>query len=249
MYYVSKRMEIACAHHLNLPYLSKCSHLHGHNYIVTVHCSAEKLTDYGMVVDFAKIKEAIHNYLDHSYLNDKLPDINNPTAENMARWICDTVNEICGTGRCYKVEVQESEGNVATYIEPSDIKNLYNSDRTKRYVTWQEVDDYIDHLCDRLKDSSYSCVYGIPRGGSIFAVMISHRLGIPVASELKDNCIIVDDVSDSGSTLSKHVASDKIHKYYSTTMHTKQSTEFIPDYFESTESDDTWIIYPWEVKE
>ena len=31
MYYVSKRMEVAGAHRLDLPYESKCSNLHGHN--------------------------------------------------------------------------------------------------------------------------------------------------------------------------------------------------------------------------
>ena len=39
MYYVSKRMEIAGAHHLELPYDSKCENLHGHNWIVTVYCN------------------------------------------------------------------------------------------------------------------------------------------------------------------------------------------------------------------
>ena len=51
MYYVSKRMEVAGAHRLDLPYESKCSNLHGHNWIITVYCKAEKLTDYGMVID------------------------------------------------------------------------------------------------------------------------------------------------------------------------------------------------------
>lgn len=113
MYFVSKRMEIAGAHELELPYESGCSHLHGHNWIVTVHCCAEHLTNYGMIVDFKKLKEAIHGKLDHKYINNVVDF--NPTAENLAKWICDTVTEICETGKCYKVEVQESEGNVAIY--------------------------------------------------------------------------------------------------------------------------------------
>ena len=44
----------------------------------------------------------------------------NPTAENMAKWICDKVTDICETGYCYKVEVQESEGNVAIYERGED---------------------------------------------------------------------------------------------------------------------------------
>ena len=107
MYYVSKRMEIAGAHNLKLPYESKCSNVHGHNWIVTVHCKSECLNEAGMVCDFTHIKKQIHDQLDHKYLND-IVDFN-PTAENMARWICDNVPN------CYRVDVQESEGNIATY--------------------------------------------------------------------------------------------------------------------------------------
>lgn len=107
MYYITKRMEIAGAHRLNLPYESKCANLHGHNWIITIHCKAKKLTDYGMVVDFTHLKRAIHDKLDHQCLNDILDF--NPTAENMAKWICDQIPT------CWKVEVQESEGNIATY--------------------------------------------------------------------------------------------------------------------------------------
>lgn len=113
MYYVSKRMEIAGAHKLRLPYESKCSNLHGHNWIVTVYCRSRQLTDYGMVVDFTHIKHHIHDVLDHQCINDVVNC--NPTAENMARWICDEVTRICEVGCCYKVEVQESEGNVVVY--------------------------------------------------------------------------------------------------------------------------------------
>ena len=117
MYYVSKSMEVAGSHHLDLPYESKCSNLHGHNWIITVHCKSEKLTDYGMIVDFALVKKEIHGVLDHSNINDVLDNRINPTAENMAKWICDKVSELCEVGYCYKVEVQESEGNVAIYEE------------------------------------------------------------------------------------------------------------------------------------
>ncbi|MBQ2856677.1 MAG: 6-carboxytetrahydropterin synthase [Bacteroidaceae bacterium] len=114
LYKISKRMEIAGSHQLKLPYESKCSNLHGHNWIVTVYCKSSKLTEYGMIVDFAKVKKEIHGFLDHGYLNELLPDIN-PTAENIAEWICMKVTDLCETGFCYRVDVQESEGNVATF--------------------------------------------------------------------------------------------------------------------------------------
>ncbi len=116
MYYVQKRMEISAAHQLDLPYESKCLRLHGHNYICNVYCRCPEgqLTSYGMVVDFTHVKKAIQDQLDHYYLNEVLEGLN-PTAENMARWICDEVNKIMEHGDCYKVTVQESEGNVAGY--------------------------------------------------------------------------------------------------------------------------------------
>lgn len=65
MYYIQKRMEIAGAHNLKLSYESKCSNLHGHNWIVTVYCKSETLNADGMVIDFTHVKRDVHDKLDH----------------------------------------------------------------------------------------------------------------------------------------------------------------------------------------
>ncbi len=95
MYYVKKRFEISAAHRLELSYKSKCSNLHGHNWIVTVECRSRELNADGMVVDFTHIKEMVMDRLDHSVINDVIEC--NPTAENIARWIVDTA-------RCRRVK-------------------------------------------------------------------------------------------------------------------------------------------------
>ena len=107
MYTVTKCIEVSGAHKLNLPYQSKCKNFHGHNWIIFVTCESETLNDSGMVVDFVEIKDIVME-LDHNNINEVLKGIN-PTAENIARWICEQVPH------CVKVEVQESEGNVAIY--------------------------------------------------------------------------------------------------------------------------------------
>ena len=107
MYYIEKHIEIAGAHYLTLDYESKCANLHGHNWNIVIYCRAEKLNQNGMVEDFALIKTKISDKLDHKNLNE-IFDFN-PTAENIAYWIA---NEI---PTCYKVSVQESNGNIATY--------------------------------------------------------------------------------------------------------------------------------------
>ncbi len=108
MYTVTKRLEVAGAHKLNLDYESKCRNLHGHNWIIYVTCKSKTLDKNGMVVDFKKISNIIKEKLDHQYLNEKFTGFN-PTAENIAKWIQSQIPH------CVKVQVQESEGNVAIY--------------------------------------------------------------------------------------------------------------------------------------
>lgn len=107
MYTVIKRMEVSAAHFLKLSYPSKCENLHGHNWIITVYCCSKELNPDGMVVDFTHIKEVVMGNLDHKCINDVLPC--NPTAENIAKWICDQIPFCC------RVDVQESEGNTVIY--------------------------------------------------------------------------------------------------------------------------------------
>jgi len=108
MYEIKKTFEISAAHKLDLDYPSKCAELHGHNWIITVYLRSKELNKNGMIMDFTEIKKNISDTLDHKILNDVLPF--NPTAENLAHHICQTL-----APHCHRVDVTESENNIATY--------------------------------------------------------------------------------------------------------------------------------------
>lgn len=110
MYEVRKRLEISAAHKLELSYESKCTGLHGHNWIIDVYLRSESLNEDGMVMDFTHIKKAIHDKFDHKVINDVVDF--NPTAENLAKYICDRLAPYC-----FRVDVQESTDNIASYIK------------------------------------------------------------------------------------------------------------------------------------
>jgi len=108
MYEIKKSFEISAAHFLKLDYESKCANLHGHNWIITVYLRAKELNANGMIMDFTDIKKKITDKLDHKILNDVI--LLNPTAENLAKYICDVLSP-----HCYRADVVESENNTASF--------------------------------------------------------------------------------------------------------------------------------------
>ena len=87
---IYKQFTFEAAHLLpNVPDGHKCGRLHGHSFEVTLYVEGPVDAHTGWVVDFADIKAAfkpILNRLDHYYLND-IDGLENPTSENIARWI------------------------------------------------------------------------------------------------------------------------------------------------------------------
>ena len=125
MYYLKKTLTISASHSLDLDYDSKCKNQHGHNWKIIVFIKGFELDKNGMLIDFSKIKEIV-NIFDHKNMNEILIKgtcFLNPTAENIAKIIYDLINEEFKTSKiknkrcCYRVSIQETEGNEATYEE------------------------------------------------------------------------------------------------------------------------------------
>lgn len=87
---IFKTFTLESAHRLpNVPDGHKCARVHGHSFRVEIHVSGPVDARSGWVMDFADIRTAfdpLFQRLDHRYLND-VPGLENPTSENLARWI------------------------------------------------------------------------------------------------------------------------------------------------------------------
>lgn len=113
---LSKEFTFEVAH--SLPEVAsdhKCHMLHGHSFRVEVYVRGEVLPS-GFVCDFSVISEAfapLQDQLDHHFLND-IPDLSNPTSENLAIWIWDHLHK--SLPLLLKVIVMETEGSKCIYF-------------------------------------------------------------------------------------------------------------------------------------
>ncbi len=89
---ITRTYEISASHHLpTLPDDHKCARQHGHNFRITLTIAGALHPVHNWVVDYAaldRVWEKIHEQLDHSNLNDVIP---NPTSEMIAGWIYSTL--------------------------------------------------------------------------------------------------------------------------------------------------------------
>ncbi len=87
---IYKEFTFEAAHRLpHVPEGHKCARLHGHSFYVRVYVEGDVDPQTGWVMDFYELKVAfkpILERLDHYYLND-IPGLENPTSENLSRWI------------------------------------------------------------------------------------------------------------------------------------------------------------------
>ena len=69
------------------------------------------------------------------------------------------------------------------------------------YFTWSEFDKSVEEIADKCSFKHFSGIYGVPRGGLCLAVALSHKLKIELISKPVKNSLIVDDVYETGITL------------------------------------------------
>lgn len=122
MYELVVESKFAAAHQLR-NYNGRCENLHGHNWRVTVHVSAEKLNEIGLAIDFVDLKRILREQLDlleHVFLNEVFPFTEiNPSSENIARWLYNNLSKKINNGNVMvsMITVWESDTASASYYE------------------------------------------------------------------------------------------------------------------------------------
>ena len=109
------------------------------------------------------------------------------------------------------------------------------------YFTWSEFDKSVEHIANKCRFKEFSGVYGVPRGGLCLAVALSHKLKIELISEPLKNSLIVDDVYETGLTLTnlKDIEGAMFFVLFSKIKPTWWNTVFIS-------KKKQWIVFPWE---
>ena len=116
-------------------------------------------------------------------------------------------------------------------------------DNKKMSVSWWDMTDIIKDLTKKipfevpLADS----IYGIPRGGLIPAVMLSHSTGLPLVNTIGKNTLVVDDMTDSGVTMDKMPG-----QWTAVLFHKPHTSIFTPNVYSKLHEGDEWLVFPWE---
>ena len=121
----------------------------------------------------------------------------------------------------------------------------------KEFVSWELIEDCVTDIAFYLKDTGkiFKGVFGIPRGGSLLAVMLSHKLDITYITDFRKvddgDIIVIDDIVDTGKTFQFYKEQPETKDAHYVTIHEHKQSIIKPDY-SVIDKQDKWIVYPWE---
>ena len=137
----------------------------------------------------------------------------------------------------------------------------------KIYLEWSEIHECVKILCKGLfmDYPNIDSVMGLPRGGLIPAVMISHELGLPYVIHPGKNTLVVDDINDTGATFNwivddwekscmpgdtgwRDVWCENV-RFAVLTDNSASDFKFMVNYSThevNKKEEDIWLVYPWE---
>jgi len=118
-----------------------------------------------------------------------------------------------------------------------------SKNQTLMKVSWEYYEHLVDKVYNKIPKNKYGNIAGIPRGGLIPAVMLSHKMDIPLIDleYVEKDTLIVDDICDTGITL------EKVKKYDVATIFLRRTSQTKPKYYSELLYGDEWILFPYEI--
>ena len=123
--------------------------------------------------------------------------------------------------------------------------------KQKVFLSWKWVDEQLNEIGDRLEGVEAEFVTGVPRGGLIPAVMMSHAFDFKYISyssarllpkDIRKNVICIDDISDTGHTLKEA----KELNFIVCSLAMRTGSETTPRFYGELITDERWLVFPWE---
>lgn len=117
--------------------------------------------------------------------------------------------------------------------------------RNIRKLNWNDFAIAVSRLEYRLVHSGAAehatGIYGVPRGGLVLAVALSHRLNVPLILQPQDGMIWVDDIVDTG-----HTVNQIQHMTVAKCCWVNRNKALLTDVSAYVMFDDDWVLFPWE---
>ena len=133
------------------------------------------------------------------------------------------------------------ENSTAIATKTDKQSNFKPKTKWAQIWTWGHVDQALIALCNKLPNGSH--LWGIPRGGTLIAVMMSHAVPTLIYESVlyaDKTDIVVDDIVDTGESMSDFC------NYETATLVERYSSKTHTDYVGVTVEHDDYIIFPWE---
>lgn len=117
-------------------------------------------------------------------------------------------------------------------------------DGKQRTVTWADVAVAAEDVACRQRTlNTPTGVWGVPRGGSVPAVLVANLLGVPILDHPQPGCLIVDDLVDSGRTAA--LVTDTGYRFDALFRKPHSPVAFAA----AAKTYDEWLVFPWEAGE
>jgi len=117
---------------------------------------------------------------------------------------------------------------------------------TREVVYWDDYQSLVSRLAEQISTHPYAqvtSIFGIPRGGLVVAVSLSHLLNLPLTDQIDAHTLIVDDIVDTGDTVSQ-IPRPRWAAY----LYVREGLRLDrwPSWYGTTVSPGVWLLFPWE---